>query len=472
MTTARALLIVGLLAGCSDDAAKAPTDAAPIPILDLDGGSSAPVPDAAGLFLVDGALPAPVSSADAALPPAFTAGPLATQQTIAVLAVSGASGTPPAGMPVLADAQEPSESGLTSPLHVTGPGANCPRLMHLFNPAIAIPTNSTIREISATFNGTPLTLLDEGMTELTETPHSYGEQIPFFRPLFSLDGVTPGKGSLVVTGYDSSHTMVGSQTIPNVEVVAPPPPLAPCQITAAHPRIWLTPERLAVAQQRPMTDPAAKRFWSATDGVQYFLNALKTSPDPTQCSFGNAAYDPISYIPALALCYQLDKTSDNATAMKCAGAAKALALDLLTKYENNGMACDGTALTFDRDDGYDIRFSLMYLMIAYRLAVRSVCSGDDRARLVKLATEWIDCYHANGLRRESLPTKIITPAICRDSRLAALATAGDNDRLAAPPRSVERKTLLGGADPQPADLRRRLARGLELRPLLGAGIWR
>src|SRR5262249_6657064 len=146
------------------------------------------------------------------------------------------------------------------------------------------------------------------------------------------------------------------------------------------------------------------------------------------CTFANDVYDPKSYIPALALCYQLDTGSDDATAMKCASAAKSMALDLLSKYESGGKDCDGTTYTFGRDTGYDIRFNLMYLMIALDW-LHDQFASDERARLVTLANNWINWYHTTPGYAESHPYENYFAGYMQGILTVIMATAGENANL-------------------------------------------
>lgn len=365
-------------------------------------------------------------------PPAPSTGPtaLTMPQTVAVLATSG-DDAPGAALPLLADAHDPPEAGLTPAVHVSTPAGNCPRLMHLFSPAVAIPLSGTVREIEASFDGAPLQVIGRGTSELTEEAHSWGEDVPFFHPLFTLDGVAPGTGTLVVNGYDGGHALVGSQTIPDVQVLAAPPPVAACQFdTVAHPRIWLTPARLATARGRDRaTDPAAMRFWGS-GGVGWFLDHDPPGTDVTACGFQSSVWDPQSYIPALALCAQVDRGTDDATATKCATAAKALAMDLVTKYETHATSCEGssTRYTFGHDTGYAIRFDLMYLLVAFDWLYDDL-SADDRARIVTLANAWIDWYHGAPGYAETLPWENYYAGYLQGLLLTVVATAGENPHV-------------------------------------------
>jgi hypothetical protein len=336
---------------------------------------------------------------------------------------------PPPPLPLVNGAREPAEPGLSLPVRISTPNPACGRLLHLFSPAIAIPTSSAVREIEASFNGTPLALLDEGASQVTELPHSYGEQLPFFKPLFSLEGVGPGIGNLVFNAFDGQHNLVTSQSIQGMEVVAPPPAVQACQFSAApHPRLWITPTRLAQAKARDrMADPAAVRFWSDS-GVQYFLDNDPPGTDVTDCSFDAAVYDKYGYIPALALCYQIDRGVDDATASTCAAAATTLALDLLSKYESGATACDGTTLTFDHDSGYDIRFNLLYLMVAYDW-LHDLFAPSDLARFVSLANAWIDWYHNTPGYSESEPYQNYYAGYLQGLLAMIVATAGENDSI-------------------------------------------
>ena len=363
----------------------------------------------------------PPCAPDATLPGAPSSGPAPMTQVTAILAGSGIDTSPIPALAPLTDAIDPSDPKLTSLLHVGAPNGQCTHLVHLVSPAIAIPTRSTVREVELWWKGKALPLIDQGKSEVTETPHSYGEQIPFFKPVFSLEGAAPGIDALEVRGYDGAHTLVTTVSIPGMQVVPSPAPLAACQLTAvAHPRIWATKSRLAKAAGRPASDPAKKRFDAA---IQYFRDALVKEPDVLSSAFSSAVYDPESYIPALALCYQLSKAADATRANECAASAKTLALNIANEYESGKRS-------FGRDTGYDIRFGLMQLMIAYDWLYDKL--GDaDKKLLVKVGTDWVDWYHANGYA-ESHPYENYYAGWIQGLTLTTIATAGDNsatDRL-------------------------------------------
>ncbi|HEX3581964.1 MAG TPA: hypothetical protein VH087_09405, partial [Thermoanaerobaculia bacterium] len=77
-------------------------------------------------------------------------------------------------------ATEPSEPRVPA-LTVTTPNGQAPRMLNLVNPSIAIPYNSSIRQLQAFWNGTPLNLIDPTGSGIVEEAHSYGSMIPFFK---------------------------------------------------------------------------------------------------------------------------------------------------------------------------------------------------------------------------------------------------------------------------------------------------
>ena len=350
-------------------------------------------------------------------------GPPPSAGYTAVLTDSGST----APLPLIADAQDPAEPNLTPAFHVSTPNAQCSKLTGFINPAIAIPTTSNIREVEATWNGTPLPLIDPQGKEVAEEAHAWGSMVGFFKPLFSLAAVPAGAGTLEVKAFDGSHNSVTSAVIPNLTVFAPPPARTAAQIGAlGHPRIYLTPARLAQIAAKPASDLTAQRFWSNTTGVGYFLDALNTNPDPTSTAFANQVYDPDGYIPALALCYQLKKNTDTATATKCAGAAKTLTLRMANDYASG-------ARDFGRDSGYDIRFDLRDMMLAYDWMYDQF-SPTDRALLVRIATQWVDWYRTTPGYASTQPVENYYAGYLQGIALASVATAGDNsdaDRLLA-----------------------------------------
>lgn len=327
------------------------------------------------------------------------------------------SGDNAPAMPVVADATEAPEAGLTAPLRVSVPNAQATRILNLVNPAIAIPFASRIREIEAFWNGTPLPLIDPRGTELTDEAHSYGATIPFFKPLFSVASMQAGQGTLEIRAYDASHGFVTSVSIPNLSIVKPPAPITSTAVGAMpHPRIYLTPARLAAIRARGTSDIAAQRF-NAT--VETFLSALADIPDVTSPQFESRIYDTEDYIPLLALTYQLRKSSDPATAGRLANAAHALVIRMATEYDNN-------TRSFGRDTGYDIRYGLRNLMLAYDWMYDQFTAA-ERALIVKVATNWVDWYHTAPGYAETLPVENYYAGYIQGIVLTAVATAGDNE---------------------------------------------
>lgn len=333
-------------------------------------------------------------------------------QTTARLADSGDGPI----LAVPADATEPAEPRVPA-LQVTAPNGQAPRMLNLVNPSIAIPFNSPIRQVQAFWNGTPLLLIDPAGTQLVEEAHSYGSMIPFFKPLFSLQGIAPGSGTLEIRAFDAGGTEVASVSIPSLTVVAAPAPVASSTIAAMpHPRIYLTPSRLAAIRARTSGEPARQRYEAA---LQRFLDALAQIPDVTSPQFESAIYDPESYIPLLALTYQLRRNDDPATAMRAAGAAHTLVMRIANGYDTG-------ARDFARDTGYDIRYGLRNLMLAYDWMYDQF-SSLERALIVKTATRWVDWYHDTPGYAESWPMENYYAGYIQGIALTAVATAGDNN---------------------------------------------
>jgi hypothetical protein len=210
-------------------------------------------------------------------------------------------------------------------------------------------------------------------------------------------------------------------TVDGLTNMAPPDPLTSCQVTAvAHPRVWLTPARLAAAAARGGSDLAAQRFQA---GVDYFLAADTPGTDVNSTAFSDQVYDPESYIPALGLCYQLAKTSDATRATQCAQAARDLAVKIATDYDTG-------VRDFGRDTGYDIRFGLMQIMIAYDWIYDfSGFSSADKTLIVKIGNEWLDWYKTPGNGYASThPYENYYAGYLQGLTVTALATAGDNTR--------------------------------------------
>ncbi len=321
------------------------------------------------------------------------------------------SGDNPPIMPVVADATEPAEP-LTAALHVAVPNAQAPRIMTLISPAIAIPYNSPIRLIEATWNGTPLPLaqpiFDPFDSGITEVPHSFGTQLPFFKPLFSVAGIASGNGTLEIRGFDVSHTQIASASIPNLTIVLPPAAIPTATIAAMpHPRIYLTAARMAAMRRR--NDIASQRFNAA---VGAFRDALSVFPDVTSPQFSDRIYDPEDYIPLLALQNQLSPDAN------LANAAHTLAMRIANDYDTG-------IRDFGRDTGYDIRFQLRDLMLAYDWLYDRFTPA-ERTVIVRVATKWIDWYHNTPGYAQLWPAENYYAGYLQGIALVAAATAGDN----------------------------------------------
>jgi hypothetical protein len=343
--------------------------------------------------------------------------------------LTGSGGTTPTEFitPVVSDAQ--ASPGALTPLFSVGvPNAQVPRLMNFVQPAIAIPYNSNIREIEAYWNGTPLPLIDPSGTGLAEEAHAYGSPIPFFKPMFSVAAIPAGSGTLEIRAFDGSHVPVTNISIPNLSVVKPPTPVAASTIAAMpHPRIYLSPARLATIQARPSTDFARQRYEA---GLNFFLAGLQEFPDVLSVEFEDQVYNPEGYIPTLALAYQLHKVDDPAMAAMAAGAAHTLTTNMAMGYANG-------LRNFDGDDGYNIRYDLAEMMLAYDWMYDQFTPA-ERSLLVNVATNWLNWYNTPGFPDNvtngspgpgfdvSTPTDNYYSGNLQGLTLTALATAGDN----------------------------------------------
>ena len=335
-----------------------------------------------------------------------------TTQYTAKLTDSGSD----APLAVTADATSPSEPKV-APLHVAVPNAQTPRILNFVSPAIAIPFDSPIREIEAYWNGTPLPLIDPSGTELAEEAHSFGSMIGFFKPLFSVAGIAPGNGTLEIRGFDGSHTQLASVAIPNLSIVAPPAFTTTTALAAMpHPRVYLTAARMAAIRARNVSSDLALQRYNAA--LQNFKTTLAAIPDVESPQFADRVYDPESYIPLLALAYQLNHDTT------AAGAAHTLAMGIVNAYATG-------ARSFGRDTGYDIRFALRNVILAYDW-MNDQFTAAERASIVKFATAWIDEYHTTPEYAESHPVENYYAGYLQAIALTVVATAGDNaddDRL-------------------------------------------
>ncbi len=329
------------------------------------------------------------------------------------------SGGGPA-LPLPAGAFEPAEAGLTPPLKMVTPTARCNQFQSVVNVGVALPFSSPIRKLEGRWSGALLSMINPYPNEWVEEAHAYGDMYPFFKPLFSLNGVAAGPGTLEIRGYNAAGAQLAAVSQPG-RVVAPPVYKTAAQLgAAAHPRFWLTTARLATTTAHLQAlDAAGVRY---RDAVDYFVNALAIQPDVNHPQFATLVYDRESYIPDLALCYKVHSQSipgisNPARAASCANAAKTMVQRIATEYSN------GTRL-YSRDSGYDIRFELMYLMVAYDW-LNDQFSVADKSLMVTVANNWLDWYAANGYARTH-PVENYYAGYLQGRILSVLATAGDN----------------------------------------------
>lgn len=329
------------------------------------------------------------------------------------------------------DSQDPAEPNLTPEFAVAAPNAQCPRLLNRFQPFVAIPRSSKIRAYEAFFNGTRLPLLPvfNGPDErLVDEAHSYGPQmLPFNAPLFSLEGIPPGKGTLEIRAYDATLHEVTVAVLENIEVMATPEPAPTARFAgSAHPRLWLTPERLANARAKvAANDHQAQNYKAA---LKRFLDQYEVNPDPNSAAFNDRVYLPSAYMWALGLCYQLNKQSDPTTAMKCADAGRLMAVKIANDY--NGA---DQATKFSRDTGYDIRLGHMRLVAAYDWLYDRF-SPEERTLIANVLTAWCDWYGGSpGGYSQSRPWNNYFPPYIQALAATAIITAGEvnnsSDRL-------------------------------------------
>ena len=242
--------------------------------------------------------------------------------------------------------------------------------------------------------------------------------IPFFKPLFSVAAIPAGEGTLEIRAFDSGGTQVDSQSISGLTVVKPPAPIATSTIAAMpHPRIYLTAARRNTVLGR--NDVASQRFRAA---VNAFNQALIDIPDVTSTAFSDRIYDPEDYIPLLALypylCSPVSCDPVDERAPRIQSAMHTLAMRIANDY-------DSGKRDFGRDTGYDIRFALRDLMLAYDWGYDSFTPA-ERQTIVRVATKWIDWYHNTPGYAESWPIENYYAGYLQGIALVAVATAGDN----------------------------------------------
>ena len=326
------------------------------------------------------------------------AGQTITNQTTAKLIESGDGPF----VPIPAGATEPAEPRVPA-LTVTAPNGQTSAMLNLVNPSIQIPYNSPIRQLQAFWNGTPLYLIDPAGSGIVEEAHSYGSMIPFFKPLFSLAGIPSGSGTLEIRGLDAAGSEISRVDVQNLFVAAAPQPVATSTIAAIpHPRIYLTATRMAAIRARPTTDIARQRYEAA---LQQFFDT-------------SDVYDPESYIPMLALAYQLHRSDNPELATRAANAAHTLTMQIANDYSSG-------VRSFGRDSGYDIRYGLRNLMLAYDWMYDQF-TPSERALIVSVATRWVDWYHQTPGYAESWPIENYYAGYVQGIALTGVATAGDN----------------------------------------------
>ncbi len=344
------------------------------------------------------------------------AGLLPTRQVIAVLTGSGEVAVPPPPLPVTVSAPFwPLEPWFHPALSIVAPNEQCPRVTRLISLAVGSAETSGAREIRAFLGGERLRLLDPADTAVVEPAHSSGSRISFFKPVFSLEGVRAGTGTLTIGAYDGDRRLLQSVRIPGITVAPPPRPVTTCDFTGVpRPRLWLTPDRLARARSRSPADPPAARFWAAVDR---FVDALAVAPDPTSTAFESLVPEPEGYVPALALCYQLSRGTDDPTASACAEAAIALTDRIARDYTSG-------ARRFGDGGGSAIRSALVSLLLAYDW-LHDRLAPAQRTAYSSVATAWIDWYHGAG-PDESKPYTANYAGYLHALALTVAATAGEN----------------------------------------------
>lgn len=333
-----------------------------------------------------------------------------------VLTTSGTTAVPPPPLPVTTTPPIiPWSPWLSPSSSVVVPNAQCRRATRMISLALGSAETSTVREVRVDFEGTPLMPLDPAGSGIVEPAHASGWPVSFYKPIFSLEHVTPRTGTLRVRAYGSGGALVHTVSVPDITVVPPPPDVAPCDFSAfPHPRVWLTPARLARARARGADDPSARRYWAVVDS---FLNALSAVPDPTSPAFASLVPDAESHVPALALCYQLERASTGGRADACAGAAMRLTDQIAADYSSGRRG-------FESDGGSAIRSSLVALMLAFDWLHDELSPG-QRATYATVATRWIRWYRESG-PESSRPYSAPYAGYLHAIALTLAATASEN----------------------------------------------
>ena len=197
--------------------------------------------------------------------------------------------------------------------------------------------------------------------------------------------------------------------------------VAPQGTPVAHPRIWITPARVAALAQRAAAgDPAWVRLRNQCDTLATYS---VTAPDgPTyRDNTINGEYEYSGYIePAitLGLCYQVAKTVDSIRAAQYGAKERALLLALSDPTHHGAPTLDS---------GFGIRFYVPAIAIAYDWGW-DLLTPYERAEAYTEINRWVASFEKSGFNRE-FPQGNYFAGYYFAKAVGTLATEGDNPQF-------------------------------------------
>ena len=243
-------------------------------------------------------------------------------------------------------------------------------------------------------------------------------------------GPVTGNSVTVSPTVTTVYTLAATNGIGTTTATCPVTIYVPGDGSVTHPRIWITPQRVAQLAQRA---GAGTTEWIALrNRCDALANMTVLWPDEEPRSPGVPA-DPDGYIwggyqyidyllPAteLGLGYQVAKTVDPVRAARYAAKAKEIALKLSDPVRHGRESTDS---------GYSVRVYVPTLALIYDWVYGEFQPG-ERAQIYTEINRWIRWYDTNGFARDFPNGNYFAGYYCGKA-LGALATEGDNPAAAA-----------------------------------------
>lgn len=275
--------------------------------------------------------------------------------------------------------------------------------------------------IIASFTATPA-FIQAGATSRLEWSISGAQSVEITADAGESPGVVTGTqvpvSPAVTTTYTLSATnAIGTSTAQTVVTL-----YTPGDGTVIHPRIWLTPERLAVLAQRAQGGDAAwLKLRAECDRLANFaVRYPDQNPADNTINGGYQYNDYLDPSVTLALGYAVAKTADPARAAKYLAKERELLLALADTVHHGSPSVD---------HGYGIRGYVPALAIGYDWCHEAL-SEDERAQVYSEINRWIDYFDTDGFGR-NFPQGNYFAGYYDAKALGALATEGENPRAAA-----------------------------------------